>query len=350
MRFSWMMFFVACGVVIMSGCPVGGPSDGQKYAIEITGLSFVEPKGDSLNDHDVAVGGAFPPAGSISPAVWRNGSTQILDTDLGIGILYGINNRGAVVGVQLLTAPGTFFHFVSGIDGVSPPMRMLRSGELFSVNESDEFIGSFGSNAVLGFVGNDNVFLYEGENILLDNTGANDINDSGDFAGRMFSSAENRLLAVKWLQGARTPLDSLGGTFSEAYAINNHGLTVGVSTFPAPSKTTEPHKAVFWRGTEIFRFSSLGGPESTAWDINDNAEAVGFSENENGDSRAVLWSGPGTAGIIDLNDVVDLGDLEPGSLILREAIDINNSGTIFCRADQTIDNAVKRVYVLLRRS
>lgn len=350
MRSSWMMVFVACGVLMMSGCPVDGPSDGPMYSVEITGLSFVEPKGDSLNDHDVAVGGAFPPAGSISPAVWRDGGVQFLDTDLGIGILYGINNRGAVVGVQLITAPGTFFHFVSGIDGVTPPTRTLRSGELYAVNESDELIGSFQSNAVFGFVDNDNVFVFEGENMLLDTTSANDINDSGDFVGRMFSFAESRLLAVKWLQGARTPLDSLGGTFSEAYAINNNGLTVGVSTFPTPTKTTEPHKAVFWRGTEIFPFSSLGGSESTAWDINDNAEAVGFSENENGESRAVRWSGPGTAGIIDLNNVVDLGDLEPGSLILREAIDINDFGTILCRADQTIGNAVTRVYVLLRRS
>ncbi len=349
MRSSLMMFFVVCGVVMMSGCPVGGPKDEQKYSVEITGLSFVEPKGDSLNDHDVAVGGAFPPASNISPAVWRDGTAQFLDTDLGIGILYGINNRGAVVGVQLITAPGSFFHFVSGIDGVTPSTRTLRPGELYSVNDSDELIGRFGSNAVLGFVDNDDVFVFEGENSLLDATSANDINDSGDFAGRMFSFAEDRQLAVKWLKGARTPLDSLGGTFSEAYAINNNGLTVGVSTFPTPTKA-ESHKAVFWRGTEIVQFSSLGGSESTAWDVNNNAEAVGFSENENGESRAVLWSGPGTAGIIDLNDVVDLGDLEPGSLILREAIDINDSGTILCRADQTIGNAVTRVYVLLRRS
>ena len=71
MQFPRFVLIVGCSVLMLSGCPVGVPVDTLTYALEITGLTFVEAKGDSLNDFDVAVGGAFPAMGGIVPAVWR---------------------------------------------------------------------------------------------------------------------------------------------------------------------------------------------------------------------------------------------------------------------------------------
>jgi len=349
MRPSWKMMLIGCGVLMLSGCPFG---HGLTFSVEVIGLDLVEPKGDALNDRDIVAGAAFPPVGQISPAVWRNGQVVFVEKMFDIGILHGINNLNVVVGVQLRSV-GSRFHFVSFVETTAPPPRMIASGELYSVSEVNEFVGFSDQRAALGFVANDNVLLFEGEDSMLDATGAYDINDSRDFVGWMYSAAEGRRLAVKWLDGgARTLLDSLGGTFSEAYAINSDGVTVGVSTFPPAAKTTEPHHAVFWLDTEIRRFPELGEAESTAWDINDSGEAVGYLEDENGGLRAVLWGAPGVFGriaVTDLNDVVDFGDAAPGSIVLREAIDINEVGTILCRAERTIGNAVERVYVLLRR-
>jgi hypothetical protein len=51
--------------------------------------------------------------------------------------------------------------------------------------------------------------------------------------------------------------------------------------------------------------------------------------------------------VIDLNDVVDLSEVE-GTLVLLDAIDINEVGTILCEAERTIDETTETVFVLLR--
>jgi probable HAF family extracellular repeat protein len=60
-------------------------------------------------------------------------------------------------------------------------------------------------------------------------------------------------------------LPSLGGTYSEANAIDEDGSVVGDSNLPGDAT----YHAVVWRGTTITDLGTLGGPNSFANILND---------------------------------------------------------------------------------
>jgi probable HAF family extracellular repeat protein len=80
-------------------------------------------------------------------------------------------------------------------------------------------------------------------------------------------------------------LGTLGGTFSQAFGINNKGSVVGLATLPGD---TTAH-AFMWRKGMITDLGTLAGtdtlPASGAYSINDNGEAVGFSETAEPDAQ-----------------------------------------------------------------
>jgi probable HAF family extracellular repeat protein len=82
-----------------------------------------------------------------------------------------------------------------------------------------------------------------------------------------------------------TDLGTLGGTFSLAFGINNKGAVVGLATLPGD---TTVH-AFLWRKRMITDLGTLAGadplPASGAYSINDNDEAVGFSETSEPDPQ-----------------------------------------------------------------
>lgn len=83
-----------------------------------------------------------------------------------------------------------------------------------------------------------------------------------------------------------TDLGGLGGRYSYAYSINEHGKIVGSST--VDSSTVE--HAVLWENGNI-KDLNYGGRYSTARDINDKGKIVGTRTPPGGDSHeACLWS------------------------------------------------------------
>ena len=82
-----------------------------------------------------------------------------------------------------------------------------------------------------------------------------------------------------------TDLGTLGGAFSQAFGINNKGAVVGYATLPGD---TILH-AFVWRKGIITDLGTLAGtdpvPASGAYSINDNDEAVGFSETSEPDPQ-----------------------------------------------------------------
>ncbi|WIT13262.1 PEP-CTERM sorting domain-containing protein [Paucibacter sediminis] len=111
-----------------------------------------------------------------------------------------------------------------------------------------------------------------------------------------------------------TLLDTLGGSFSSAAAINNAGQIVGVAYTPGNVE----RRATRWSGSSAIDLGTLGGTDSWATDINDAGQVVGaaFLTGNTG-QRATLWNG---------TQATDLGVLGGASSSLAYAI--NNAGQV----------------------
>jgi len=113
--------------------------------------------------------------------------------------------------------------------------------------------------------------------------------------------------AVRWQNGVKKNLGTLGGQNSEATAINNGGVIVGWSD----TKSGDTHAFVYQNGV-MTDIGTLGGTTSHAWGINDVGKIVGSSTTASGKLHAFVWVN-GT--------FQDLGD---GGTQFGEAIAINN--------------------------
>jgi probable HAF family extracellular repeat protein len=176
------------------------------------------------------------------------------------------------------------------------------------------------------------------------------INNAGQVVGTNFIDYQ----AVMWDNGVITPLDTLGGSMTEAYDINDDGQIVGMAETP-----DENLRAVLWdngtpidlgtldnqprsfaiainsaglicgfAGTSTTRsafvydgamtsIGTLGGDRSEAFGINDSGEIVGMATTAtSGFTHSFLWDGAMT----DLGSMTNHGD--------RWANDINDFGLV----------------------
>lgn len=88
--------------------------------------------------------------------------------------------------------------------------------------------------------------------------------------------------AFAWVDGAKSAaieLASLDGGNSEANAVNESAVIVG---------TSSAH-AVRWKDGVVDDLGTLGGPSSSALDVNDRGEIVGYATTEQGNTHAFVW-------------------------------------------------------------
>jgi len=90
--------------------------------------------------------------------------------------------------------------------------------------------------------------------------------------------------AFLWTRGEMRDLNTLGGTYSRAYGINNFGQVIGYSE----TSVGEAH-AFLWENGVMSDLSTLGGDFSIAYGINDLGQVVGDSETSGGENHAFLW-------------------------------------------------------------
>ena len=166
-------------------------------------------------------------------------------------------------------------------------------------------------------------FLYSG-GTMTDlggpNSSASGINDSHQVVGG------SGVGASLWSNGTITALGSLGGGYSDAYAINNVGQVVGDAL---PS--TGPVHAFLWSNGTMTDLGSFGDA-SVAEAINASGVVVGtaYVVNSNGTAawHAFIYSG---GKLQDLNTLIPSGS----GWVLTEATGINATGQIVCNAVNT---------------
>jgi probable HAF family extracellular repeat protein len=79
--------------------------------------------------------------------------------------------------------------------------------------------------------------------------------------------------AVLWNDGE---IVNLGGYFSQAFAVNNHGQVVG-STVDTATLPAAIFKAFLWQNGEMQDLGTLGGPGSFAYLVNERGQVAGMS-------------------------------------------------------------------------
>ena len=154
------------------------------------------------------------------------------------------------------------------------------------------------------------------------------INSAGQVAGYS-GAASGELHATLWNGTTAADLGTLGGTNSQADAINATGQAVGTSNIVGDAAT----HAVLWNGTSVTDLGTLGGKNSYALGINTLAQIVGYSDTATGGDDATLWA---DGKIIDLNSVLT-GALG-ANVSLTEAVAINDSGWIIADGTNGLTN------------
>lgn len=255
------------------------------------------------------VAGMYTPGAYEQAFLWEDGVMQGLGTLGGArSQARGVNDAGQVVGYSLKSSG--YNHAFLWQNGTMIDLGTLSGGEIsmaFAINNAGQVVGQSdtaaykwhafrwsGGMADLGALGGGHSFGYG-------------INESGAAVGASTIGVLPDITdhATRW-SGGMQDLGTGGWANSRAYGMNDNGQVVGrVAT-----------------GSEwnAFRYDggmqSLGGNQSTAWDINNDGLIVGES-----DGQAILWE---NGQMKNLNSLIDpaLG------WTLQSARGINEKGQI----------------------
>jgi probable HAF family extracellular repeat protein len=231
--------------------------------------------------------------------------TTILATNL-VGAGAGINSSGQIVGTFIQGGLEQGFLDIGGVfttlDDPNPNEGTLAR----NINDAGQIVGAY-----YGTNGYSNGFLYSGGKFTTIDfpgaleTWASGINDSGQIVGTAFvpTGMGVRIEGFLYSSGSFTPISPVpltSNSQSQAAGINDSGQIVGDYFDPA---TYTYHSFLYSGGV----YTTIGGLEDFATDINDSGEIVGVlnSGNPPGLPQGFLDNGgtittisdPGSAGI-----------------------------------------------------
>jgi probable HAF family extracellular repeat protein len=179
-----------------------------------------------------------------------------------------VNSRGQVAGGALNTIPDPYTNFFlpAGVTGETQ-VHAFR----WSKSRGMEDMGTLGGTDSAAFA----------------------INDRGQIAGWSFtnttpnpSTGVPTLDPFLWENGKMLDLGTLGGTFGQAWALNNRGQVVGFSGLPGDSGD----HAFLWDHTGGMQdLGTLGGDTGEADAINDAGDIVGGDSRADGSGGSFLW-------------------------------------------------------------
>lgn len=300
-------------------------AEAQRYAV--TALPFIPfsgTGGEALNNNGVVAGGIANSDGSVSLAVWSQGTL----TDLGVppGLpsrdfskprVFGMNDSGAIVGTVhtgVGDLPSRWFVYDRGRFTVLPLAESTDlGGAAIGINRRGQVVGydRTSNRRLTAWLWSDGVY----SRLSVPGIGATAlaINSSATIVGNHSPGLLRRLFAGRQRgKGERGYILSRGSARYVAgfvYAINERGDAAGGSTSNGTTKAT-----LFRNGsvTELLNFPSY------AVGVNSCAEVVGFYE-AGGEARRHLfiWSAGAAA-----------FDLTPDGYVSAEAAAINDRGDV----------------------
>lgn len=308
-----------------------------KYSIvDLGDLGGGTSQAFGINNAGQVVGRSLTSLGETRAFVWDR---QTGMQDLGVlggygGEAYGIDNEGQVVGIAYTAGhagpnDGQYHAFVwSSLSGMRE-LDALYSGVgscAWAINSSGQVAGASLTvdGDIRGVVWDGIGGIQEVGTLGGDYSEAFAINDGGQVVGRAgFFGVESPSQAFIWdNDGGIEPVGpSFGPSGSTAYGINELGRVAGAFRIDGGIHA--------FRWTETGGMEDLGGPtgEFGVWgeatDINDSGMVVGWSKLSHLDFRALVWDENGQ--MSDLNDLLD----ESGAgWTLTSAQAINNLGQI----------------------
>jgi probable HAF family extracellular repeat protein len=238
-----------------------------------------------INNHGQVAGVSLTAAGETHAFLWAGGRMRDLGTLGGTtSVAQGINDHGRVVGTSA-TASGES-HAFAWADG---RMRDLGLAAFATANDLNDR-GQVTGGVPLG----ETFHAYRLRGGHLTDLDAADvpysegvaINEAGQVAGNSAPAPAQFNHAFLWSRGRRIDLGTLGGEFSSAAGINDHGAVVG------QANTTEGSMRGFvWRHGVMTALGVLADGEngSRANDINNHGWVVGASDAAGGEFHAVIW-------------------------------------------------------------
>ena len=254
---------------------------------------------EDINDAGQIAGWANAPIGAF---LWQNNSMQYLGALGNSGsFATALNNSGQVVGYSRLPdeVHDRAFLWQNGAMqnlGVPPGGKNSWASD---INDSGQVVGTVEWE---DWTKPDRPFLWQGGMQVLPGLGsshddwASAINASGQIVGSSgLDSGE--IHAVLWQNGAPQDLGTLGGDYSVAHDINDHGQIVGKSN----AVNSGSFRAFLWENGQMVDLNTLI-PANSGWviyhasAINNKGQIIGFGVY-NGDARTFMLA-PGVPVLI----------------------------------------------------
>ncbi len=309
---------------------------------------------------DVAGFSASAGATALKPLLWQDGlGLQELPTLGGTHAqAINLNDVGQVVGLSFLADETATRGFVwrAGAAPLALPTLGGGTGRALAINNSAVVTGASAqaNGNELGFVWQDlpapavdTFATLRTFNATGVRSQGSDINEAGQVVG-FADNAPRSFHAALWsppYTALPTDLGTLGGTHSEAYAINANGQVTGYANITGDTG----HRAFLWRAgqgmTDLGRLTTTSN-FSEGYDINLAGDVVGYSTTAgDGARRAIIRKAAATA-MADLNGLV----LPNTGWVLTEAYGINDIGQIVGLGTLTRTNTLANTITVERHA
>ncbi len=283
--------FIACGTIVST------PHTAAQGAITITNLGEpgINSFASDINDLGQVVGAHCSGSGSCVAFHWQDSvMTELPSLGGDYTVAFAINESGMVLGSS---------------DAVVCPTVPPGWPDRCFIERNHTVIWENGTIIDLGQV------TPAGNQM---NRAKQAINESGQIIVNGVLSPGRVRTAYLWEDGVFINLGTLGGSSSEARALNDVGQVVGVSA----TAGGEVHPFL-WQNGVMIDLGTLGGSNCDAFNVNNLSQVVGYCTTPNGVGDAFLWQ----EGVM-----TDLGILEGGQPSQSRAYHINDVGQVVGRS------------------